>query len=124
MSASSNIGFKINLTNMAAKAFNEAELSKILSQELQQAADDARSNVPVQTGNLQRSIGYTVNGLKGELFAGAEYAQAVEFGHVTKGGSMVSGRPYLRPAAEDAHKRLPAKIKAHVDRALRSSTSK
>lgn len=118
---SSNVGFKISLTNAAKTAFDQAALSKILSQELQEASDQARSKVPVQTGTLQRSIGYRVNGLKGELFAGAEYAQAIEFGHRTKSGTTTAARPYLRPAAEDAHKRLPAAIKKHVDTALRNS---
>lgn len=116
---SSEIGFRLNLTNMAAKAFSEAELSKILNQELQVASDQARANVPVVTGNLQRSIGHRVNGLKGELFAGADYAASVEFGHASKKGGFVAGRPYLRPAAEDAHRRLGPAIKNHIDRNLK-----
>ena len=43
---------------------------------------DAVSLAPVKEGNLKNSIDYNItdNGLTGEIFAGADYAAAVEFG--------------------------------------------
>lgn len=59
----------------------------------------ARGIVPVDTGELQRSIGHEVQHSAGAvtvtLFAGAEHA-----GYVELGTARMPARPYLRPAMD------------------------
>lgn len=79
-----------------------------------QAVEDAKQRVPVDTGKLQRSIHgqVTVEGgtVRGEISAATEYAWYVE-----AGTSDTPAQPYMRPAAERARKSLPAAARKAVE---------
>ena len=58
---------------------------------------DAKSYVPVDTGNLKNSIGYDTFNTGGE--AGAEIGPTANYGmHVEMGTSRMSPQPYMAPA--------------------------
>ncbi|HIS02421.1 MAG TPA: HK97 gp10 family phage protein [Candidatus Pullichristensenella avicola] len=62
----------------------------------QAALERARECVPVDTGNLRRSLTARAEGLTAGLSAGADYAAYVELG--TGGARGRTPRPYMRPA--------------------------
>lgn len=87
---------------------HEKLIGEALKKLMVQAKQLAKQLVPVDTSTLQKSIGYrNVSGLIYELYAGAEYAVYVEYGH---GGNDYFGpqpaRPYLYPAALNTSKNL------------------
>jgi len=63
---------------------------------------EAKTLAPVDTGMLRDSIKkelvkkYRV----GRVFAGAPHAHLLEFGHLTKSGTMTEAHPFLVPALE------------------------
>ena len=61
--------------------------------------EDARSYVPVDTGQLRDSIGYTYNTKtkRLNLYADMPYALFVEYGT-----SLTAAQPFLRPALQNA----------------------
>ena len=61
----------------------------------------AKKLCPVDTGRLRNSITHQQYDDYTEVVGtNVEYAPYVELGHHTKGGTFVSGKPFLRPAAE------------------------
>lgn len=66
-----------------------------LAPELSAIAQDARTLCPVQSGQLQGSIGVRMQeeGAAGEVIAGAPYAAIVELGSAAR-----AARPFLHPA--------------------------
>lgn len=75
---------------------------------------DAKAHAPIDSGNLQNSIGSNVSGTEGEVFVGADYGPYVEFGHAQQPGryvpaigkrlvrDFVPGKPFFFPAVERA----------------------
>jgi citrate lyase gamma subunit len=101
LGSSGEIKIRLNLDATVKKLVG----ADVLAQDLETAMDfgvrRAQSKVPYDTGELHDSIGSEVNGTTGTLYASAEHALPVEFGHRTRGGTFVSARPYLRPAADE-----------------------
>ena len=61
----------------------------------------AKKLCPVDTGRLRNSITHQQFDDNTEVIGtNVEYAPFVELGHHTTGGNFVSGKPFLRPAAE------------------------
>ena len=115
--AGSSGGLKLNLNNIARQIFDVGALSKILEQVGQFTEDRAKSAAPFATGELRDSIGHQTTGMKMTVFATAEHAAPVEFGHVTRGGTFVAARPYLAPAIDDGFVLLDTLIKRHIETA-------
>ena len=62
----------------------------------------AKRLCPVDTGNLRNSITHQQLDENTEVIgSNVEYAPFVELGHHTSAGTLVPGRPFLRPAAEN-----------------------
>jgi len=114
----SNVGLKINLNDVARAFFDVGKLSKILDEVGQFVEDRAKSGAPFRTGELRDSIGHQTTGMKVIIFAKADHAAPVEFGHVTKSGSFVAARPYMQPALEDGFPLLQTKIVRHAESVL------
>ena len=77
----------------------------------------ARSLVPVDTGNLRDSIDYEIRQTEASfavvIFAGAEYALYVELGT-----SRMQAQPYLRPVLDrigEVHRRFLAEEVARIN---------
>jgi len=75
--------------------------------------NDARMIAPVKTGRLRDSIGAIVYGNILEVHAGAEYAAYVEYGT-----SLMTPRPFLRPAFEMNRADLIAVLKGELREAF------
>lgn len=61
----------------------------------------AKKLCPVDTGRLRNSITHQQYDENTEVIGtNVEYAPYVELGHHTTGGTYVTGKPFLRPAAE------------------------
>lgn len=91
----------INLQAGAKKLIGPSVISAWLNEALTFGVQRARGYVKFDTGELYNSIGMEVSGAQGSLFASAEHALPIEFGHRTRSGSFVPASPFLRPAAED-----------------------
>lgn len=111
-------GLKINLNNIARAFFDAGKLSAILEQTGQFVEQRAKSGAPFRTGELRDSIGHKTAGFKVTIFATAEHAAPVEFGHVTASGSFVAARPYMQPAVEDGFDLLKTLITRHAETVL------
>lgn len=62
----------------------------------------AKRECPVDTGNLRNSITHQQYDENTEVIGtNVEYAPFVELGHHTRSGSYVTGKPFIRPAAEN-----------------------
>lgn len=62
----------------------------------------AKRLCPVDTGRLRSSITHQQMDENTEVIGtNVEYAPYVELGHHTTSGTMVNGKPFLRPAAEN-----------------------
>lgn len=101
-------------------------LAELTDQKLDEAAEKlaqetverAQELVPVRTGALQRSIDKEQAGpMHWEVFAGEDYAAAVEFG--TARG--MPARPYLTPAMEEARQKLPEVVAQALNDAAREA---
>lgn len=101
VNSSGEVKIRLNLDATVKKLVGVQVLSQDLATALEFGKRRAQGKVPYDTGELHDSIDYDVNGLIGTLFADAEHALPVEFGHRTRGGTFVSARPYLRPAADE-----------------------
>lgn len=68
----------------------------------------AKMRAPVgYTGFLRNSIrGHITGPMMGEVEVMAEYAEPVEFGHITRSGSHVAAQPFLLPAVAAARARF------------------
>lgn len=111
-------GIKLNLNNVARAFFDPQKLSAILEQVGMFIEQRAKSGAPFLTGELRDSIGHQTQGMKVTIYANAEHAAPVEFGHVTASGSFVAARPYMQPAFEDGFDLLPTLITRHAETAL------
>lgn len=76
-------------------------------------ADRARQYVPVDTGDLFRSI--TIVAASGSdtahVIATMSYAQWVEFGHIAGSSTWVAPNPFMRRALADTAKAFPDTMK-------------
>jgi hypothetical protein len=115
---SAEISFRINLVGLAKEIADPNVLSAILEDALDLAENQARSLAPYDTGELAGSIGHEVRGVFGKLFATADHAAPVEFGHVTRGGTFVAPRPYLREGAEDGFAYLEKRVQRHIEQVM------
>lgn len=93
-----NMGLTINYTDNSEKFLDAlpARVREGLEEIGKRAERYAKDTVPVDTGELQRSIGYDVTGDTLTLGAGTDHAAPVELGT-----RRMSARPYLRPAMEN-----------------------
>lgn len=69
-------------------------------------------------GHLKKSIGakYKEQGLVGIVHAGkAGYAWLVEHGHKQKGGGVVKGQPYMKPAEEKERPKFEAEVRKIIN---------
>lgn len=64
------------------------------------AADYAAGLAPVDTGRLKNSLTHEVAMDEKAVYVGTnvEYAPFVEYGHRTRSGKTVEGKPFLKPA--------------------------
>lgn len=113
-----DVGIKINLNDVARAFFDPQKLSAIMDQVGVFIEQRAKSGAPFLTGELRDSIGHQTQGMKVTIYATAEHAAPVEFGHVTRSGSFVAARPYMQPALEDGFDLLPKLITRHAETAL------
>lgn len=114
----SQMGIKLSLSGIAKELLDPQKLSIILEEALEFGERRAKGAVPVDTGELRDSIGHETRGMKGTIFATAEHAPHIEYGHKTRGGTFVSARPYLRPAAEDAFDYLEKRIQRYAEQVM------
>lgn len=78
-----------------------------------QVEQDAKTRVPVLTGELRDSISGSARGLKGEVKTDLRYAQYVEYGY-----GHGPAQPFMMPAADRADEQFPADVEDAVVRAL------
>ena len=78
---------------------------------------DAKLNVPVDSGNLRRSIqartSTSPQGIQGEVFTNCEYAAYVEYGT-----RNAAAQPYLYPALNQNNQEIDAMIKQDLRNAI------
>lgn len=108
-------------------------LTRDLPHDIEQAAQEAISNTMLEgqriikkdlnerkiwkTGNLARSIlvdRSQIRSLKGRIFATADYAPHVEFGHVVVRGGRVVGHVQGRHFMKNAQEQIPDILTKHV----------
>lgn len=78
----------------------------------------AKRICPVKTGRLRNSITHQQYDENTEVIGtNVEYAPYVELGHHTSGGKFVSGKPFLKPAAEGHTAEYKAIIEAFMSNA-------
>lgn len=75
----------------------------------------AKMKTPVDTGNLVNSITTELTSSDdasayAQVGTGAEYAEPVEYGHITTGGTNVPAQPYMRPALDETSETIKATI--------------
>ena len=77
-------------------AMLQARAEQIVSKTVYDVEAQAKTVVPVDTGNLKKSISTElVKPLEGVVSTGVEYAEYVEYGT-----SKMAAQPYMTPAAE------------------------
>lgn len=76
------------------------------------AAEDARRNAAVLTGNLRRSITGRTRGLRGVVQATDPAAEPNEYGT-----AFMDAQPFIGPAAESGSRRFLADANRFLDRA-------
>ena len=88
---------RVLLKAIASK--EEAAARKLVKEGAALVQERAMRTVPVDTGNLKRSILIDIapDGLSGTVTATADYAAYVEYGT-----RFMGARPFMRPAAEQA----------------------
>lgn len=97
--------FEVKLTNDNVKqilgATNEA-INNALEIIGNMAADYAAGLAPADTGRLKNSLTSEVSESEKAVYVGTnvEYAPFVEYGHRTRSGKTVEGKPFLKPAIE------------------------
>lgn len=115
VNSSGEVKIRLNLPGFIKSIVGPEILSQDLETALEFGKRRAQSIVPYDTGELSDSIDYEVNGTTGTLFADAEHALPVEFGHRTRSGSFVAPRPYLRPAADETFDYLVKLIQRRLE---------
>lgn len=82
-----------------------AQIDSLLEQKLREACvlvmDDAKQNCPVDTGRLQGSITYAVEGKEGAVGSNVEYAPYVE-----GGTSRMAARHFLQNAGDSNRQKI------------------
>lgn len=99
------------LKEAAAETMQAA--AEAVAEEVKAIGDDARRTVPVETGELRRSIRDAADGTSGTVKATARHAGFVE--HGTKN---TPASPYMHPAAERSRPRLPKRAATIIRAAL------
>lgn len=84
----------------------EQMLGRIVHEAGADMADRAKTNIvemgAVETGNLFKSVGEHETGLLShEVTAGANYAGDVNYGHTTKSGRHIAGKPFMNKAVDE-----------------------
>jgi hypothetical protein len=97
--------FEVKLTNDNVKQILEAtnaNINNALEIIGNMAADYAAGLAPVDTGRLRNSLTSEVSESEKAVYVGTnvEYAPFVEYGHRTRSGKTVEGKPFLKPAIE------------------------
>lgn len=94
-----------------------AELHEAAAEGVREEVDaiksDAQSRAPVDTGELRGSIEPESEGLTGTVTTTSRHAGFMEFGT-----SKDEAQPFMKPAAEKARKRFPARAAAIIRTAL------
>lgn len=93
MSVSYNIKADLRVDEVTEEL--EERIAKNLAKVCVQVQDDAKRECPVDTGRLQGSITYAVEGTEAAVGTNVEYAVFVH-----EGTSKMVGRPFLRNAIE------------------------
>ena len=91
-------------TSHASEALSAEEMAKARALEIigGKAEGYAKKLCPVDTGRLRNSITHQRYDESTEIIGtNVEYAPHIELGHHTRSGSFVTGKPFLRPAAEN-----------------------
>lgn len=85
----------LDLSRAGQRAHDKA--AQVIGKTAADISADAKSYVPVDTGNLKNSIGYDTFNIGGEM--GAEIGPTAGYGlHVETGTSRMAPQPYLAPA--------------------------
>lgn len=93
----------VTFTSYAKDVLNAEDKARANALEIigGKAESYAKKLCPVDTGRLRNSITHQQYDENTEVVGtNVEYAPYVELGHHTASGSMVAGKPFLRPAAE------------------------
>ena len=86
---------------------------EVIEYALQVGKEEAQMLVPVDTGELSDSIDYKVEKMEGELFAGTDHAEFIEYGT-----SRMAAQPFMRPAATRMGKAYIDKATEWVKKAI------
>lgn len=92
----------------------ERELAGVLAANADRAAETARKNVPVDTGELRASILRESGGLSARVSASAEYAAMVEYG--TRG---MPPRPFMLRTAQESRQAFLRDARDALHRAIK-----
>lgn len=119
-----------NMKNLSGMGASEI-MDKLINTAGNETLRKVKPRTPKDTGNLRRNWNWNntkkrkTGGSRYEikLFNPVEYAEYVEFGHRTKGGTRwVPGQFFMKSASEEMQRQLPAmlkkKLKTMVRRAL------
>ena len=81
--------------------------------------DDTQQKVPVRTGRLKRSGGWTVGNLFLSIFYNEHYAY-----HVDQGTSRFSGRHYFYKVLESYDKKIVTEINMRISKEIKTNLGK
>lgn len=104
MQEGSDILMAVTFINHCPQVLQAEELARAKALEIigGKAESYAKKRCPVDTGNLRNSITHQRYDENTEIIGTTvEYAPFVELSHHTSAGTLVPGRPFLRPAAEN-----------------------
>lgn len=98
-----------------AKKVEELRASNMaaVAEEVRNIEADARERAPRDTGELQDDIVSRAEGLEGTVRSTSRHSIFVEFGTFKD-----SAQPFMKPAAEKARRRFPARAAAIIKTAL------
>lgn len=85
----------------------ESKAEQAVAESVDAVESSAKSNVPVDSGDLRDSIVGTYSGLSGVVEVGEHYGWWVEFGTTS---SSYPEQPFLNPAAEEERDRFVKRI--------------
>lgn len=86
-------------------------VAEVIRQDTAEMQAEAMKIVPVDSGDLKRSIGINVKPLEGRVYASMHYAPYVEFGT-----RFMNEQPYIRPAYSKEIVKFQAQIKEIIGR--------
>lgn len=92
----------------------EGEMAGALAASAARAAEEARKNVPVDTGELRASICWEAGGLSARVSAAAEHAALVEYG-----SRHMPPRPFMLRTAQAARQPFLREGRDALSRALK-----